>query len=453
MTDAAAHDAFPDMTLADLESGLMRDPLNVALHRAMFTKRQEQGDELAALAHVIAATAIENRASDPHTAGQLYMVATGYFMKGDYAIAERWYQLVLMLNPDIAAVYQNMVVIHGHFGRHAEAEICRARAYQIQRVFIDPISNPLRRLLILCVGRTQGNIPYEVLLSAETSHRIKYIIDYAQREEDRQLPPYDLVFNAIGEPDVAAPLTARLEQFLLHCACPVLNHPQAVAKTQRHKLPELLAGLDHVRIAACCRIDAVSVDPRALSQLLSQQNIRYPVLVRPTETHGGLGLKYCTNPTAILGQLRATQSAHYLCSFIDFKSADEYYRKYRIIFVDGKPYPYHLAISTHWMVHYYKADMLDNPWKIAEEQAFLHDAGAVLGAHAMSAIREIGVRLGLDYAGIDFTILPDGRLFVFEANATMLVHRVSNDGALAHKNANIQRISDAFEQMQKDRLG
>jgi hypothetical protein len=151
--------------------------------------------------------------------------------------------------------------------------------------------------------------------------------------------------------------------------------------------------------------------------------------------------------------LHATHGAHYLCSYIDFKSADGFYRKYRIIFVDGKPYPYHLAISTHWMVHYYTADMVDNPWKIAEEQAFLQDAAAVLGENAMSAIGQIGTRLNLDYAGIDFTILPDGRLFVFEANATMLVHRVSNDGVLAHKNASIQRIADAFEQMQKDRLG
>ena len=58
-----------------------------------------------------------------------------------------------------------------------------------------------------------------------------------------------------------------------------------------------------------------------------------------------------------------------------------------------------------------------------------------------------GERLALDYAGIDFTILPDGRVFVFEANATMLVHYERHDGPLMHKNAQVQRIVDAFEQM------
>ena len=74
----------------------------------MFDRRHAQGDELAALAHMIAARAIEayNTSKDTEAAWQLYMVATGYFMKNDYAIAERWYQLVLMLDPNIAAVYQ-----------------------------------------------------------------------------------------------------------------------------------------------------------------------------------------------------------------------------------------------------------------------------------------------------------------------------------------------------------
>jgi hypothetical protein len=50
-------------------------------------------------------------------------------------------------------------------------------------------------------------------------------------------------------------------------------------------------------------------------------------------------------------------------------------------------------------------------------------------------------------------LLPDGRVLVFEANATMLVHREDVDGVNAHKNAFVQRIVDAFEQMQIRRAG
>jgi glutathione synthase/RimK-type ligase-like ATP-grasp enzyme len=70
----------------------------------------------------------------------------------------------------------------------------------------------------------------------------------------------------------------------------------------------------------------------------------------------------------------------------------------------------------------------------------------------MEAICAIGQRLALDYAGIDFTVLADGRVLVFEANATMLAHPEADDGALAHKNPYVRRIVEAFERMLLDRL-
>jgi len=449
MSAAPAAPDYASLNLAELNAAVIASPLDIELHRMLFVRQHEVGDELAALAHMIAAKAIEahNTEQNRQSAWNLYMVATGYFMKGDYAIAERWYQLVLMLDENIAAVYQNMVVIHAHFERPELAEICRARAYQIQRVFIDPIMNPLRRLLILCVGRTKGNIPYEVLLSAETSERIKYIIDYADDSEDTQLPAYDLVFNAIGEPDVAAPLQSRLARFLKICNRPVINHPDMVARTQRHQLMDLMAGLEHVQVAGCARIEADGVNLVQLQQQIIAHRIHFPVLVRPIETHGGQGLVLCADLESALERIRSYRTSCYISSFVDFISPDGFYRKYRIIYVDKQPYAYHLAIGRHWMVHYYTAEMLEHPWKIAEEQRFLQNAANVFGAKVMTAIRQIGQRLNLDYAGIDFTILPNGEIFIFEANATMLVHRVNSEGVLAHKNAYVQKIADAFEQL------
>jgi hypothetical protein len=55
--------------------------------------------------------------------------------------------------------------------------------------------------------------------------------------------------------------------------------------------------------------------------------------------------------------------------------------------------------------------------------------------------------MDLDYAGIDFTVLPDGRLLVFEANPTMLAHPEKPGSPLAHKNPPVQRIFDAFEDL------
>ena len=156
----------------------------------------------------------------------------------------------------------------------------------------------------------------------------------------------------------------------------------------------------------------------------------------------------CATIEALEASIGGFGGGFYLNPFVDYRSADGQYRKYRVIFVDRKPYPYHLAISAHWMVHYFSADMEGNPGKMAQERRFLEEPGAVLGARAMAAITAIGSQLDLDYAGVDFSLLADGRVLVFEANATMLVHRERGNGPLAHKNAHVQRIVDAFERLQ-----
>ena len=120
--------------------------------------------------------------------------------------------------------------------------------------------------------------------------------------------------------------------------------------------------------------------------------------------------------------------------------------------MDGVPHPYHLAISPHWLVHYVSADMLGAAAKCAEEERFLQQPAAVLGASGMAAVDEIGRRLGLDYAGVDFSLLPDGRLLVFEANATMLVHPETR-AELVYKNPFVTRILGAFEAMLDQRVG
>ncbi len=46
---------------------------------------------------------------------------------------------------------------------------------------------------------------------------------------------------------------------------------------------------------------------------------------------------------------------------------------------------------------------------------------AILGPRAMTALANVQAALGLNYAGIDFGLAPDGSLLLFEANATMVI--------------------------------
>src|SRR4030095_159734 len=135
----------------------------------------------------------------------------------------------------------------------------------------------------------------------------------------------------------------------------------------------------------------------------------------------------------------------FLSHYIDYRSSDSWFRKYRVIYVDREPYPYHLAISQNWIVHYYTADMEGHAWKLEEEKRFLEDPESVFGPGGMQALHSIGARMDLDFSGIDFSVLPDGRILVFEANPTMLVHPEFISGPTAHKNDYVFRIQSRFE--------
>ena len=75
-----------------------------------------------------------------------------------------------------------MVVTHLHFRRRAEAEICRARAYQMQRVFIDPIKNPAATVINPVCRADQGKYSFRsfIVCRSQSTALNEYIIDYAE---------------------------------------------------------------------------------------------------------------------------------------------------------------------------------------------------------------------------------------------------------------------------------
>jgi glutathione synthase/RimK-type ligase-like ATP-grasp enzyme len=82
----------------------------------------------------------------------------------------------------------------------------------------------------------------------------------------------------------------------------------------------------------------------------------------------------------------------------------------------------------------------------------------VLGDKAMDALARIQQTLGLDYGGIDFGLGPQGDVLVFEANATMVVSRPSQDERWAYRQAGITTILDAvvamiMQKADRDRTG
>ena len=379
-------------------------------------------------------------AAKPDYAQALFNLGTAHFVIKDFAQAMTWYQASLAVNPHQVEAHQNMASMLLEAGRPEEAQQHRDLAYRRQAVFIDTAPNPIRTVLVLWAAGN-GNVPIQFLLPASTHTRIVWMMEYATEDQARSLPRYDLVFNAIGDQDAAGPTTEPVARFLRVCDKPVLNLPAAVARTARDLIPALFAPITGVVAPATARLDTKDFK----EQVLALPGIRLPLLARPSGSHGGTQLVKLESADELSRLVAWNADAYYATNYHDYRSSDGYYRKYRMVFVDRRPYPYHLAIGEHWMVHYETAGMLAQPWKRAEEALFLEDPGATIGPKAMAAVEAIGRTLDLDYCGVDFAILPDGCVLVFEANATMLVHPEDERDILQFKNPHVKRIFDAFD--------
>ena len=136
-----------------------------------------------------------------------------------------------------------------------------------------------------------------------------------------------------------------------------------------------------------------------------------------------------------------------LIEYVDVRGDDGRVRKYRMMAIDGALYPLHVAIAQHWKVHYFSADMAANAANRAEDERFLADPTAVLGAPAMAALERIRAAIGLEYLGIDFALDRAGRVVVFEANATMIVLPPGPDPIWDYRRAPAARIIAAVRTM------
>jgi D-alanine-D-alanine ligase-like ATP-grasp enzyme len=71
----------------------------------------------------------------------------------------------------------------------------------------------------------------------------------------------------------------------------------------------------------------------------------------------------------------------------------------------------------------------------------------VLGERAWNALSRVIEREQLHYAGIDFTLDADGRVVVFETNATMAVRYPPDDPMWAYRRPAVDAVLDAMRAM------
>ena len=181
---------------------------------------------------------------------------------------------------------------------------------------------------------------------------------------------------------------------------------------------------------------------------LERHGFHFPLLVRAPGFHTGRHFVKADSPGDLSGAIADLPGAELtVIEFLNARGEDGKVRKYRVMMIDGTLYPLHLAISNHWKIHYFSADMAEEAANRAEDAAFLEDRPRVLGSPAMNALAGIQATLGLDYAGVDFGLSPSGEVLLFEANATMVVNPPPPGEQWAYRRPAVERIFEAVRQM------
>jgi hypothetical protein len=250
------------------------------------------------------------------------------------------------------------------------------------------------------------------------------------------LPPHDLVLNAISDADLCADDLAQTAMLVAASGAPVLNHPAAVAGTGRLANATRLAALPDIMVPQMALMPRAQLIGPDAATVLAQAGFTFPLLLRAPGFHTGQHFHHVNGQAAVAAVASGLPGPTVLAiEFLDASGPDGYVRKGRVMSIGGALYPLHWAVSPEWKVHYFNAGMAGNAAHRAEEARFLADMPGFLGPRAMAALHAVAATIGLDYAGIDFARAEDGRLMLFEANATMVILPPPDDAIWHYRRA------------------
>ena len=295
----------------------------------------------------------------------------------------------------------------------------------------------IRLLAITAPGDLMTNTPLEFLVEGtDISLHMLYVGEGLPPTPP--LPEHDVLFVAIGESTKTDPILEELGQVLKSWSGPVLNRPAGILKASREAAPRYLA-----KIAGLLIPEAKRVSREALA---ASRN--FPVIARPIDSHGGQGLERMENPEQAAAYLeKMADPEFYVSPFIDYRSADGLYRKYRIALIGGRPYAAHMAISGNWMIHYANVGMDDSAEKRGEEERFMRNFDEDFASRHRDAFEGIYDALALDYVVLDCAETRDGKLLVFEADTGAVVHAMDPVDIFPYKAPQMRRVFAAFREM------
>ncbi|MDE2441228.1 MAG: hypothetical protein KGP14_09400 [Betaproteobacteria bacterium] len=355
------------------------------------------------------------------------------------------------INPHDANLWMNLSTAMLCLGHRDLGLSIQAQALGIQRIFALPARQQpaqFRLLMLMTAGDLAENTPLDCLLENSDVDLIYYYIT-PESPLVHPIPEHDAVMVGIGDSSANQSTLAALAEVLADWPKPVINSAQHIPNTDRGILSQLLQGIPGLLIPSTLHVTRQQLEAVATGRqpLESYGDIEFPIIVRPIGSQAGRNLERLTAPGELTSYLaQVGEPDFFVARFIDYSSRDGRFRKYRIAIIDGHPFACHMAVSSHWMIHYVNAGMYDDPAKRNEEARWMAGFDAFAARHG-EALATIHQRLKLDYFCIDCAETEDGQLLIFEADHVMVVHAMDQVELFPYKHQHMAKVSQAFRAM------
>ena len=351
-----------------------------------------------------------------------------------------------------AGVSMDLAVIAQFRGERPAGIALQKEALDRQRLFRSPCASPspvLRVLALAAETEVGGNAPIEFLLEGSDVELCTLYIMPGVALPD-PLPLHDVAI--VVAPHEAGEALAAIDSAVQCWPSPLLNRPASIRALARDRLWQVLHGITGLEIPRTRRLSRQEL--AKLSEAKSVEILEdggFPLIARPTLSHAGFGLAKLEAPADIPAYLsERPEEEFFIARFVDYRSKDGLFRKYRLVCIDGAPYACHLALSDEWKLWYLNAAMEASAAKRAEEERFMAGFDAGFAARHKRALAEIASRIGLEYFQIDCAETAAGNLLIFEADSTAIVHNMDSSATFPYKPPQMRKVFDAFVRMLTD---
>ncbi|MGH6956393.1 MAG: ATP-grasp domain-containing protein [Caulobacteraceae bacterium] len=322
-------------------------------------------------------------------------------------------------------------------GRREEGLALQADALARQRLYRRVVGTGAgpRLLALVAAGDMMASTPLDFLLGGWNGV-VDLLFLTAGGAPPEAPPDHDVAIVAVGESDANAPILRALPS--LDPARTLNPSADAILALGRDRAPARLAGIEGLRAPRTLR--------RSHADLAAADDLPFPLIARPVDSHAGAGLQKLDDRRALLAYLGGrTEPTFYVSPFVDYSGPDGRFRKLRVAMVGGRPFLVHMAISDHWMVHYLNAGMDLDPAKRAEEAEAMATFETGFAARHGAALAAMHRAFGLDYFALDCAEDREGRLLLFEADTAMIVHDMDPPDLYPYKPPAMRKLFAAFQ--------